>query len=85
MDFENSKADKEFKPCWMLFCSYFKGENRNTFGHISIPLNANDFTEKPEITTSLLNLMKDALYENCKLKNVVILNSQIIWANELLK
>lgn len=74
---------EEFKPSWGVLASFYAPNN--VIIQKLLVLTANNFDDKPEITTRLINQTNTVIFEQYKYSSVVFTNLQIVWINEPLK
>ena len=79
---ENSLKE-DFKPSWGVLASFYAPNN--AIIQKLLVLTANNFDDKPEITTRLINQMNSVIYKQYKYSSIVFTNLQIVWINEPLK
>ena len=74
---------EEFKPSWGVLASFYAPNN--VIIQKLLVLTANNFDDKPEITTRLINQVNTVIFEQYKYSSIVFTNLQIVWINEFLK
>lgn len=75
--------EKEFIPSWGVLASFYAPNN--VIIQKLLVLTANNFDDKPEITTRLINQANTFIFEQYKYSSIVFTNLQIVWINEPLK
>ena len=75
--------EKEFEPCWGVLASFYAPNN--VIVQKLLVLTADNFDDKPEITTRLINQVNTVIFQQYKYSSIVFTNLQIVWINEPLK
>ena len=76
---ENSLKE-DFKPSWGILASFHAPNN--AIVQKLLVLTADNFDDKPEITTRLINQVNTVIFEQYKYSSIVFTNLQIVWINE---
>lgn len=83
MKYEMENNEKEFEPSWGVLASFYAPNN--VIIQKLLVLTADNFDDKPEITTRLINQANTVIFEQYKYSSIVFTNLQIVWINEPLK